>query len=421
MVFRRRVEQRTQENQDSHHEKSFLQGLMRTTSSITLALTSINFARTIDTYNPTIPLSEIIPAQVVVSIKGPQQAQDNSASDKASAPQSLSLPYTETRKAVTSLLTDYNWNTNLWNGVGWWQDANLIVTIVDYLQQPHTPREVRKLATSEISATFHRYKEGDFLDGFYDDEGWWAKAWAKVGQLTHREKYYAMSQYILENMEQGWDSTCGGGIWWDKTETYKNAITNSLFMNVALLDYQHDKNIDDLTWAVKDFLWFMKSGMLNASYLINDGLAYCMNNSGNVWTYNQGEFIEALVLFSETFKSQYFLRIADLVANATDIADTDRRGILVEKACEIVHCTQGAYTFEGIYIAGLEDLYQRTGNAAYGAFITRNARSIWRSDRGPNYTLGWDWNGPYTDVNPAAQDSAVQGLLAHQELEEVRR
>jgi predicted alpha-1,6-mannanase (GH76 family) len=34
----------------------------------------------------------------------------------------------------------------------------------------------------------------------------------------------------FDYVAQAWDDTCGGGVWWSQARSYKNAITNELFL-----------------------------------------------------------------------------------------------------------------------------------------------------------------------------------------------
>ena len=70
------------------------------------------------------------------------------------------------------------------------------------------------------------------------------------------------------------DGTCGGGIWWSKDRKYKNAIANELFLSVAaklaLHTFGKQRKLY-LTWADREWRWFLYSGMMNAGNLVNDG------------------------------------------------------------------------------------------------------------------------------------------------------
>lgn len=366
-------------------------------------------------YNPVIPLSDIVPTQAMSRIQGLASdigEKGNSATtlEKILKPQRLFIPGPKvTKKALKVLLSEYNWSTDLWNGASWWQDPNILITVMEYSTMMHTKTYLRY-----ANATFNKYKSGHFLDEYYDDEGWWANAWLMAYKMTKNPKFLHMAQYIAHDMEEGYGTGgCGGGIPWDKSHTYDNAIPNLLFMNITLGLYEilpRDKGY--FNWATRDYKWFIESGMLNHSYLVNDGLtSSCTNNGGSVWTYNQGEFIGALVKFAKVTGKAKYLYLAELVANATDIADTNRHGIMYEISCAINEdCNTGSFQFKSIYMDNLDSLYNATKNVTYGAFIARNADSIWLHDRS-DYTFGYDWAGPMSSANSVTQAGALESVL----------
>jgi len=147
----------------------------------------------------------------------------------------------------------------------------------------------------------------DFLNDFYDDEGRWALAWIMVFDVTNDQIFLSAAATIFENLNCRWSTPCGG-IWWDKQQTYVNAIANELFLSVAahlanrMLEQRHY-----LDWAVLEWDWFLRTGMTNSHSLINDGLhlATCRNNRGAPWSYNQGVILGVLVELAKASGNAY--------------------------------------------------------------------------------------------------------------------
>ena len=227
-----------------------------------------------------------------------------------------------------------------------------------------------------------------FLNNYYDDEGWWALAWIDAYDLTAQPQYLAMARSIFTDMSGAWDDTCGGGIWWSKDRTYKNAIANELFFAVSAslarrgTDAQRAQATD---WAAKEWAWFQSSGMINNDHLVNDGLTIdkadntCRNNGRTVWTYNQGVVLGALTEWSRTNHDSNLLMQARILADAGLAHLTDDNGILHDP-CEPA-CGADANQFKGIFVRNLRQLNQQVQEPRYRGFFARNASSIWEMDR----------------------------------------
>ena len=311
---------------------------------------------------------------------------------------------------MTALQIFYNSSTGLWNTSKWWQAGNALETTIDYSRITNT-----KNYRSLINNTFEKNKSSNFLnEWFYDDDGWWALTWIKAYDLTGETRYLDMAKTIFNDMKKGWDSTCSGGIWWKKKRIYKNAITNELFMSVAVrlhLRTPGDQGSGSyLDWAQRTWKWFKGRKLINSNNLVNDGLDNnCQNNGKTIWTYNQGLILGALVDLYKATNDKSLLIQAQAIADAT-IKKLAPKGILQE-SCEPSSCGADGPQFKGVFIRNLHYLYDITNKPEYQKFITQNANSIWLN-RNRNNQFGLNWAGPVDRADAARQSSALDALNA---------
>ena len=302
----------------------------------------------------------------------------------------------------------YNKENGQWSDAKWWQNANILETVINYTSITGSKRYAWMINNTFIKNT-------NFINEYYDDEGWWALTWLKAYQLTGNNAYLATSKSIFEDMTKGWDKTCGGGVWWDKAHTRKNAITNELFLRVALTLHQvtpGDKKY--LNWAYKEYNWLMGSGLVSNSGLINDSLGKnCRVSNTEHWTYTQGEMMATLVEFEKITGNNKYMIQAQTIANANNKYNVDKNGVLYDKTCPVNNiCYTDMEGFKGTYINGLRDLYMEDKNKAYLVFIDKNIKAIWLKDRSNFAELGLYWDGPFTEFNSATQSAAINAMLA---------
>jgi predicted alpha-1,6-mannanase (GH76 family) len=318
---------------------------------------------------------------------------------------------------IDKLQTWYTQSSGLYQTTGWWNSANVLTMLADYSLVAHTGSYNSVFANSFQQA---QKTNSGFLNNYYDDEGWWALAWIGAYDLTHTQQYLDMASSIFTDMSGGWDSTCGGGIWWSKDKTYKNAIANELFLSVAAHLANRVAPADRanyLAWANKEWAWFQQSGMINSENLINDGLnlSTCKNNGQNTWTYNQGVVLGGLVELNRAQHSPQLLQTAQTIADAALTHLTDSSGVLHD-TCE-PNCGADGVQFKGIFARNLMALNvalsnQAVPNQKYATFAVTNAESIWNHSRDASDAFGQVWSGPFDAENAGSQSSALDAFVA---------
>ena len=347
------------------------------------------------------------------------------------APASRQETLRRVQVGIEALQRWYVPQTGLYQTTGWWNAANAITTIVDAMRVTGSRTNESVLANTFAQARIVVPKEQQvgallkmtgapgFLNNYYDDEGWWALAWIDAYDLTSQPQYLAMARSIFTDMSGGWDSTCGGGIWWSKDRSYKNAIANELFFAVAASLARRGtaaERAQAADWATKEWAWFQASGMISNDHLVNDGLVIdktdgtCRNNGRTVWTYNQGVVLGALTEWSRANHDLNLLTEARILADAGISHLVDDAGILHDP-CE-PSCGADANQFKGIFMRNLRQLNQQVEEQRYRAFFTRNAESIWETDRTPANEFGVVWTGPLAQVNAGTHSSALDAIVA---------
>ncbi|HEY1986140.1 MAG TPA: glycoside hydrolase family 76 protein [Terracidiphilus sp.] len=317
---------------------------------------------------------------------------------------------------ITTLQGWYNPSTGLYNTTGWWNSANAITVLGNYSLAANTMQYASTLSNTFAAA---QNTNPGFINHYYDDEGWWALAWINAYDLTHNPQYLAMAESIFADIAGGWDTTtCGGGVWWSKDRTYKNAIANELFLSVAahLANRTREpQRTQYANWSRREWNWFSASGMINAQNLINDGLnssnpGACTNNGQTTWSYNQGVILGGLAEYSMFNHDPSLLARAAQIAKAAITHLTDANGILHDP-CE-PNCGADGPQFQGVFARNLMRLYRTVPSPAYLSFAGKNADSIWKTDQGANYSFGLIWSGPFDSADAARQSSALDAIVA---------
>ncbi|SPO30495.1 related to DCW1 - Mannosidase, GPI-anchored membrane protein [Ustilago trichophora] len=327
---------------------------------------------------------------------------------------------------LRSLFSYYNSTDGRFDtSASWWLTGNALTAVLEFTDKTHSHRYM-----PQILNTIEKQKKplpwwpsggGIFRADSTDDTGWYALAMLKMFDITHDTKYLDYAVLDAKYLKSFESSACGGGIIWDiPSKSYKNAISNELYLalTAGLANRLQDKK-EAKKWlniAKAQYNWFLHSGMINTQSLINDGLTDdCKNNGKTIWSYNQGVILGAAVelFLADNFKIEY-LNQAQRIANAViaSPAFNSNSGILVESCEASGSCNTDQDAFKGIFMRNLDKLNRVLSRGPYTKYIQLQTKQAYNKARNATDFYGVQWTGPVGQANVATQGSAVSLLIA---------
>jgi rhamnogalacturonyl hydrolase YesR len=329
------------------------------------------------------------------------------------------------KAAADALMWSYNPATAWWPS-SWWNSAATLTALIGFAQRTGTHDYDWAIGRTfdvdrgafPAGARSSDPIDGDFTSRAIDDSAWWGLAWVAAYDYTRDPRYLTEAATIANYVSGFWDTgTCGGGVWWDRERTYKNAVTSGLYLRLSAA--LHVRTAGDTVWGQRARTagdWYLTSGLVNASGLVNDGLtADCRNNGGTVWSYNQGLGIGGLTEVWRATGDTRYLDAARRLADAALASPSLTSGGVLTESCDTGanSCDDNQKQFKGVFERYLGDLAQATGSATYGQFARTQAASVWGADRDPVNRLGERWAGTSPNVTDwRTQASALEALTA---------
>ncbi|KAI1264686.1 glycoside hydrolase family 76 protein [Xylariaceae sp. FL1019] len=334
--------------------------------------------------------------------------------------------------AIDALNTWYDPHDGLWQhkGAPWWYSAVCLRLLVDYMlmtgDHKYLAQAKYTIDHNRKPIGWWRQGGGDFRADSTDDTAWWALAMLSMFQLTGDPKYIEIAIRDEAYMHKYWGgegTSCGAGLIWDiRRNKYVNAISNTLYFELTITLHNHiPGDTMYLQRALETWIFLQKSGMMNEQGLFNDGMvedpSRCESNGRQVWTYNQGPILNALLGLSRALNNKHILdtahKIAHAVINSTELSPFR---ILNEPGCATVeHCFPNGEMFKGIFMRNLGFLNVALEGQPYSNYIEHNARTAIhraREVKDGSFTefYGFKWQGPF-DKAGVGQQAAVANLL----------
>ncbi|MCJ2180715.1 glycoside hydrolase family 76 protein [Novosphingobium album (ex Hu et al. 2023)] len=311
-----------------------------------------------------------------------------------------------TRARITARYLDRHWGVaGGWDGIEPWQRFVAADVLIDYRRRTGDRRWDRKITGAVRNRTGLSANDDDLWAVIASVHAWW------IGRDPELLAYAAATyRHVVTTY---WDDHCGGGLWWDRRRTYKNAITNELLIYASTQMFRATGQASYREWALRGWSWFAQSSMIGPDGLVNDGLdADCRNNGQPRFSYNQGVLIGGLNDLAGVTGNAHYDELAVRTAIAAIRGLSTPEGILHEPVDAI---GSDGLLFKGIFAYHLghllESLPDGPERREIMAWVRQNAGAVWIQSASGRQPVSGDWAERSLQVGAAAQVSGLAVLL----------
>ncbi|KAF5354746.1 hypothetical protein D9756_005252 [Leucocoprinus leucothites] len=322
----------------------------------------------------------------------------------------------------------FNSGNGQYTGGSLWTDANTVEDLHNLMLARNSDDFSNVAAQSTIGrAALSNANWQSIINGSNDDAGWIVLALWKIGDYMGARGRdpapYNNAGNTIYNMIAGqWDDTCGGGVWWSTAHTYKNAITNELFLLTSANGYLRFRNSSYLVNAQKTWNWLKASGMRNSDGLWNDGLDSntCRNNGQTTWSYNQGVIASGLANLYAATGDASLLDEAEITLDATIRHMVDNN--ILRESCDNAAsggsvCNQDQQLFKGLWTKHLQYYLDMANDPArtakYSAFLGSQSSGVFHFGTNADNDVGSVWYAPNQGGSIFTPKTSASGLEAH--------
>lgn len=252
----------------------------------------------------------------------------------------------------------------------WWRSGNAWNSILDYMiltSDTTYQSDLFKAVSKDLGPRFDFVSPRQFYWEANDDQLWWSFIALTAlennfdplpcvpSNTTYRKcanSWTALVMNAFDVFVKRWNSatnTCGGGLRWQISAnssgfTYKNAITNGHFFQLAARLARFTGNETYAEWATKIWDWSVSTGVISPTYRVYDGVsdasgANCSDLNVDQWSYNVATYMHgaANMYRYSAGDSTWGKHVKGLLANAqrTFFGPTSRTpGVMFEQKCE---------------------------------------------------------------------------------------
>ncbi|PYH42515.1 glycoside hydrolase family 76 protein [Aspergillus saccharolyticus JOP 1030-1] len=267
---------------------------------------------------------------------------------------------------------------NLPNPYYWWEAGAFFGALVNYWAYTGdaTYNEITTQAILHQAGEKHDFMPSNQTrtEG-NDDQAFWAFTALQAAENNYpnppsdHASWLALAQAVFNQQAARWDSAqCGGGLKWqiypfNSGFTYRNAISNGCFFNMAARLARYTGNNTYAHWAYKTWDWAAAVRLIGPQFQVYDGTSEA-NNCSDLnhveWTYNNGVFLlGAAHMWNYTNGDETWRRRIEGLLGAQSIflsLNESSKNVFYESACETWDtCQTDQFSFKAYLFRWMAD------------------------------------------------------------------